>query len=319
MRVVDAVARMNAFLRTQPAEVAGARPGQWAELLRLAETHGAATDAVLAATAHAPASVRGAAANGPAAYWRGLQQRVAFRRALAGGAADRCRVIALGPACSSWILFNRWGFRNNPAAIASFNPFCLAGHRASAVPGMLRGGLDGYAPPDMLCAVSWPDGRFLVRRADAAAFWSHHAGEHWHADGFRPFRDSIADLMGNLDRALAAETDDLKVFTFGHTTVDETAMLVPVLHELAETLDQRCRGAWRLLALNVPADAAVAPVARLEPLAPGISLLHMPMPASGTMAQWWEPHVYNAEAAVAWEASFAGLTRDAITGWLAAA
>jgi hypothetical protein len=318
MRVVDAVARITAFLRARPAEVARGRPGQWADLLRLAETHGVATDDVLVAAAHAPASVREGRASVPASvadYWRALQPRLDFRRALRGGVVDRSLVVALGPACSAWSLFNRWGFRDNPASIASFNPFCLAGHRAAAVPGLLRDGVDAYAPLDMLCAVAWRDGKTMIRRSDAAALWSHHVGDHWHADDFRLFRASIADLMANLDRALAAASGLPKVFVFAHTTVNQTAMLAPVCHRLAEVLDQRCRGPWRLLALNVPADPAVATAPRLEPLTATISLVQMPLPAGGTMAQWWEPGVYNTPAAMTWEGALAGLTRAAIEGW----
>jgi hypothetical protein len=64
MRVVDAVARITAFLRARPAEVARGRPGQWADLLRLAETHGVATDDVLVAAVGRRLLARAATAPG---------------------------------------------------------------------------------------------------------------------------------------------------------------------------------------------------------------------------------------------------------------
>jgi hypothetical protein len=118
-------------------------------------------------------------------YWRGLERRLAFRQSIRGEAGDRCVVVSLGPACLAWIMFNRWGFRNHPAAVASFNPFCLAGHRAGAVAGMPRDGLDAYAPLDRIKEITWRDGGIMVGRTDAAALWSHHAGAHWHAGGDR--------------------------------------------------------------------------------------------------------------------------------------
>lgn len=315
VRVVQAVGRISAFLRADAAALANARPSQWAELVRVAETHGGSTEDLEIALAHAPHGQGGLTAY-IALYRQALEQRMAFRHAMRGGPADRSLVVSLGPACSAWSLFNRWGFRNGPGSIASFNPFCLAGHRPAAVADMLIGGLDIYAPLDMLVDVVWPSGKRVVRRSDAAALWSHHAGEFWHLDDFRLFRASIAELMGNLDRALMAESRQPKVFVFGHTNADDTALLRPIYSRLAEALDRRCEGDWRLLGVNVPADRSLAPQPRLEALNPWSSLIVMPMPSGDTMNQWWEPAVYNADEGLTWEAQVAALAREALSGWM---
>jgi hypothetical protein len=315
MRVVAAAARITAFLRANAPLLTKVRPGRWAELVRQAEAHGVPTDALCAALQHAPASAREPSAHPfVAEYVRAMERRLAFRR---DGTA-RCTVVSLGPACSAWSLFNRWGFRDTPASVASFNPFCLAGHRPTSVADMLLGGLAAYAPRDCLLSAIWPDGKVVVRRADAAALWSHHEGERWQADGFRPFRDNIAALMGNLDCVLAERDGVLKVFVFGHTTVNDVARLSPILRGLRDALARRCRGAWRLLALNVPADPKLVPQPLLEALTPRVSLMSMPMPPGGTLNQWWEPAVYNAEGGLAWEQQVAALARAAIRGWTAA-
>lgn len=316
MRVLQAVERITAFLRTDAATMTGARSGQWMDLMQLAEQHGVSTADLQLALDHAPLAVHTLAGLHPsvAAHALALQRRMAFRRT-ARGIAHRCTVISLGPSCSAWSVFNRWGFRDAPASVGSFNPFCLAGHRPSAIADMLLGGIEAYASVGMLMSAPWPNGKVVVRRSDAAALWSHHDGEHWHADAFQPFRDSIAELMGNLDRALASETGELKVFVFGHTTVNDPARLLPLFRGLSDALDQRCRGPWRLLAFNVPADAKLAPQPLLEALTPAVSLISMPMRADGLLYEWWEPAIYNSEAGVAWEAAIADLTHAALVGW----